>query len=150
MINCDDSLGFILHKMIFEISSKKYCGSFSLKVEEFSPELKELEAPKSKYHCIITIVDKNKGKEVVKSALDAQASNYLIIKGRGAGVPVNYYFPLAIEPQKEVVLLIVPDENLYILKNKITKELELEKIGNGIIFSMGVSRATNIFVKEEK
>jgi len=148
MIKGDGSLDFILHKMISETSLKKRAISFSLQLQEFSPDEDLLET-KSKYHCITTIVDKEKGKEVVKSALKEGAKNYIIIKGRGAGVPVNYFFPLAIEPQKEVVLLIAPDEKLYPLKNRISKDLELEKVGNGIIFSMGVSRITNIFTKED-
>ena len=54
--------------------------SFSLEEEDFSSSL------------IMTIVEKGKGREIIKAARKAKARGGTMIHGRGAGVPQDYYF----------------------------------------------------------
>lgn len=90
------------------------------------------------YYGIMTIVDRGRSQACSKAARAAGAKDAILIHGRGAGVPVDYYFPLVIEPQKDIVMVITPKENVAAIKARISSELELEKVGNGILFTLPV------------
>ena len=99
----------------------------------------------SPFFCIITIVDKGRSKDCIKSARAAGARGGTLIHGRGAGIPTDFYFPLVIEPQKDIVMIITPKDKVTMIREKIFFDLELGKAGNGIIFTLPVSRATGLF-----
>ncbi len=92
------------------------------------------------YCCIMTIVDKGRSKDCIKAARAAGARGGTLIHGRGAGVPTDFYFPLIIEPQKDIVMIIAPSERVVPIRERIFFDLELGKAGNGIIFTFPVSR----------
>lgn len=100
---------------------------------------------KASHYCIITIVDKERSKECVKAARAAGAKGATIIHGHGAGVPTDFYFPLVIEPQKEIVMIITTKDKVARIRKKIFSDLELEIAGNGIIFTLPVSRTSGLF-----
>lgn len=97
------------------------------------------------YYCIITVVDKTRGKECIKSARDAGAKGGTLIQGHGAGIPTDFYFPLVIEPQKDVVMIITTKNNVSAIRERIFSDLELGKAGNGIIFTLPISRTSGLF-----
>lgn len=99
---------------------------------------------KSSHYCIMTIVDKGRSKDCLKAAKAAGAKGGTIIHGRGAGVPVDYYFPLVIEPQKDIVLIITPKEKVVQIRKRIFDELELNKEGKGIIFVLPVIKINGL------
>lgn len=92
------------------------------------------------YYCIMTIVDKGRSKDCIKAARAAGARGGTSIHGRGAGVPTDFYFPLIIEPQKDIVMIIAPGDKVVPIRERIFFDLELGKAGNGIIFTLPVSR----------
>ena len=92
------------------------------------------------HFCIVTIVDKSRGKACIKAAKAAGARNGTLVHGRGAGIPANFCFPLVIEPQKDIVMIISTKDMVAQIKTKIFYDLELAKTGNGIIFTLPVSR----------
>ena len=92
------------------------------------------------HFCIVTIVDKGRGKACIKAARAAGARNGTLIHGRGAGIPANFCFPLVIEPQKDIVMITSTKDTVAQIKTKIFYDLELGKTGNGIIFTLPVSR----------
>lgn len=91
--------------------------------------------------CIMTIVDKGKSKDCIESAKAAGAKGGTIIHGRGAGIPTDFYFPLVIEPQKDIIMIVTGKDKVAQIKERISSELELEKTGNGIIFVLPVLKA---------
>lgn len=93
---------------------------------------------KPSYFCIMTIVDKGRSKECIKAARSAGARDVTIIHGHGAGVPTDFYFPLVIEPQKDIVIFITAKDKVTQIRDRIFTELELEKEGRGIIFVLPV------------
>ncbi len=97
------------------------------------PELAEAD-----YFGIITIVDRGRSQACAKAARAAGAKDALLVHGRGAGVPVDFYFPLVIEPQKDIVLVITTKEKVAQIRDRISVDLELEKVGNGILFTLPV------------
>lgn len=102
------------------------------------------------YYCIMIIIDKGRSRECVKSARAAGARGSTIIHGRGAGVPENYYFPLVIEPQKEMVMILTPKDKVAPIKERLLSDLELGKPGNGIMFIHPVCRASGLFEDRNK
>jgi len=95
--------------------------------------------------CIFTIVEKGRGMDCIKAARAAGARGGTIIHGHGAGVPADYYFHLAIEPQKETIIIVARKEKTASIKKKIYTDLELDKPGNGIIFTLPVSRTSGLY-----
>ncbi|CRZ33552.1 nitrogen regulatory protein P-II family [Herbinix hemicellulosilytica] len=95
--------------------------------------------------CIFTIVEKGRGMDCIKAARAAGARGGTLIHGHGAGVPVDSYFHLAIEPQKDTVLIVTRKEKAVPIKMRIYNDLELNKPGNGIIFTLPVSRTSGLF-----
>lgn len=98
----------------------------------------------STHSCIMTIVDKGRGKACIRAARAGGAKGGTLIHGRGAGIPAEYYFPLVIEPQKDIVMIITTKDKETPIKERIFSELELGKVGNGIIFTLPVSRVSGV------
>mgnify|MGYP001449985604 CR=1 FL=1 len=100
------------------------------------------------YFCIVTIVDKGKSKACIKSARAAGAKGGTLIHGRGAGIPADFYYPLVIEPQKDIILIITPRDKVAPIRDRISTELELEKPGKGILFILPVIETSGLFENE--
>lgn len=99
----------------------------------------------SSHFCVMTIVDRGQGQFCVKTAQSAGALGATIIHGHGAGIPKNFYFPLAIEPQKDMVMIITEKENLDRIRQSIFLDLGLDEVGKGIIFTLPVCWHDNYF-----
>ena len=94
------------------------------------------------YKAIYTIVDKGRGEDVVKSAGEAGAKGGTIINARGSGIhETAKLFAMEIEPEKEIVLIILKTEQTDAVIDKISKDMELEKPGTGILFVLDVADA---------
>jgi nitrogen regulatory protein PII len=96
------------------------------------------------HYCIITVVDKGRGKECMKSARLAGARGGTLIHGRGAGIPTDFYFPLVIEPQKDIVMIITTKDKVSTIRERIFSDLELGKAGHGILFTLPISRTSGL------
>lgn len=103
----------------------------------------------SSYYCIVTILDKGKNKQCIKSAKAAGAKGGTLIQGHGAGVPTNFYFSLNIEPKKDIVMILTKKDNLNGIKDRIVTDLELYKEGNGILFVLPVIKMSGIVEARE-
>lgn len=101
------------------------------------------------HFCIMTIVDKGKSKGCIQAASAAGAQGGTIVHGHGAGVPTDYYYPLIIEPQKDVVMILTGKDNVNAIKDRIVADLELHKEGNGIIFVLPVLKISGIVEDKE-
>lgn len=99
------------------------------------------------HYCIMTIVDKGRGKACVKAARSAGATSAFVIRGHGAGIPADFYFPLVIEPQKDIIMIVTEEVCAPAIRKKIFSDLELGKVGSGIIFSLPVSWTGGFYEK---
>ena len=155
-ISSSDELCEKLHETLSKefISDKRAKGkAFSIPFKHWQLQTSEQEqnnSPKKQtkdekdvsfsHFCIVTIVDKSRGKACIKAAKAAGARNGTLIHGRGAGIPANFCFPLVIEPQKDLVMIISSKNKVAHIKEKIYSDLHLERVGTGIIFTLPVSR----------
>lgn len=96
------------------------------------------------YHCLIVIVDKENSKKVIDSAESVSVRSSTILSARGGGIPKDFYFPLTIEPQKDVVLIVVESNKLKSLSQVLKKDLDLEKPGTGVMFVLPVTEALGL------
>lgn len=154
MISSSNALCDNLHEKLneeFMLCKRNKGIAFSIPFKRWplQPFGKEKESPPddidAPYFCIMTIVDKGRSKDCIKAARAAGARGGTLIHGRGAGIPTDFYFPLVIEPQKDIIIIVTPKDKVAMIREKIFFDLELGKAGNGIIFTLPVSRATGLY-----
>lgn len=133
-----------------ELSKRNSGIAFSIPFKHWQPKSaeKDLEgAPEGNGYshvCIMTIVDKGSSHDCLKAARAAGARGATLIHARGAGVPTEYYFPLVIEPQKDIIMIIAAIDKAASIRDRITCEMELDKTGNGMIFTLPVLKTSGL------
>lgn len=92
------------------------------------------------YRAVFTIVDKGKADDVVDAAKKAGARGGTIINARGSGIhETQTVFSMNIEPEKELVLVLVDQTLVDPVVSSIREHLRIDKPGNGIIFVQQVN-----------
>lgn len=105
----------------------------------------ELRVCEIKFDLIVTIVNKGHSHVVVDASKKIGAEGGTILGGRGTGVHERAkLFGIAIEPEKEIILTLVPHEAVEKVLGAIVDEAELNKPGKGITFVLDVSRVAGI------
>ncbi len=158
MIPASEELCDRLHDVIsgvFRFSERNKGIAFSIpfkrwQLRDTGPEIKLTEEFNFQYFCIIVIVDKGRSKDCIKVARSAGAKGGTLIHGRGAGIPADFYFPLVIEPQKDIIIIISEKDKTAAIRERISSELDLKKIGNGIIFILPASRTNGLYENRQK
>lgn len=152
MISAPSGVSGKLHDMLnneFKLSKRNKGIAFSIPFQQWQLGTEQEQDSSSKlspsHYCIMTIVDKGRSKACIKAARAAGARGGTIIHGRGAGIPTEFYFPLVIEPQKDIVLVVSPKDKVSAIRERIFTDLELGKPGNGIIFTLPVTQATGLY-----
>ena len=98
-----------------------------------------------KYEAIFCVINAGFSDDVMFAARKAGAAGGTVIKGRGtAPLEAERLFKITVQPEKEIVMLLVPEE----IKDNVLRELYnsvgLGDAGQGIIFSLPVDRALGL------
>jgi nitrogen regulatory protein PII len=153
IIPASGELDATLHEILsdtFKFSKRNKGIAFSVPFRRWTLDASEqehnisLDDDRFSHCCLFTIVDKGRSKDCITSARAAGARGGTVIRGHGAGVPADSYFPLAIEPQKDTVLVITRKDKAAAIRERIFSDLELDKPGNGIIFTLPVSNTSGL------
>ena len=97
------------------------------------------------FDLIVTIINKGWADEIVEAARGAGAEGGTVLYGRGTGVHERKtFFGILIEPEKEVVLTLIPRERTQSVLQAIIKAGQLERPGTGIAFVLDVSQVAGI------
>lgn len=97
------------------------------------------------YQLMVTIVDRDSGDDVVEAARKAGAKGATILHGRGTGTAeISKVFNIEMQPEKELVLLVVEGERVTPIADVIRSEMKLDLPGNGVIFSMPLNEVTGL------
>ena len=97
----------------------------------------------NKYELIVCIVNAGVSQNVAAAATKAGAKGGSVVKGRGTANPeAEEFFNISIQPNKEVVLILVTADIKDAVMRSIYKESGLTTDGQGIAFSLPVSRTT--------
>ncbi len=92
------------------------------------------------YSLIVVIVDVNQNELVMSLARKAGATGGTIIRGKGTSIyEKRSFWGIEINPNKDVVLIISPQERAQKIVEKINSTMELEKPTNGIAFIIPLS-----------
>ena len=100
---------------------------------------------KYQHECIVCIVNAGFSDEVMDAARKFGATGGTVIHAHGtANREAEQFFHITIEPEKEIVLILVPaslrDDILHALYN----EVGLKTAGQGIAFSLPVEQAVGL------
>ncbi|GAB6054838.1 P-II family nitrogen regulator [Methanobacterium alkalithermotolerans] len=99
----------------------------------------------SGFKLIYTIVEAGRGSYIMNIARKAGAEGGTIYFGRGTSIHEHGKFlGMPIEPEKEVVMILIKDELVNMVFEAVVEEGELETPGKGIAFILDVSRVAGI------
>ena len=95
------------------------------------------------HQLIVCIVNAGFSQNVMEAARAAGARGGSIIRGRGSANPeAEEFFNISIQPDKEVILILVTEDIKDAVMTAIFKNSGLSKEGQGIAFSLPVERTT--------
>ena len=90
---------------------------------------------KSMYKKLTVIVDRGMAADVMDIARKAGATGGTIIHGRGTGAEfTEKLFGMEIEPEKEVVMILMPGILIDKVVNALFQELKMQEPGHGILY----------------
>ena len=97
----------------------------------------------TQYQLLVCIVNAGFSQNVMEAARAAGARGGSIIRGRGSANPeAEEFFNISIQPDKEVVLILVTSEIKDAVMTAVFKNSGLSTDGQGIAFSLPVERTT--------
>lgn len=97
------------------------------------------------YKMIFCLVNSGYSEEVMEAARSAGATGGTVIRGRGtAGQEAENFFHIKIQPDKEIVMILVPDEIKDAVLHALYKEVGLDAPGQGIAFCLPVDEVVGL------
>ena len=99
----------------------------------------------SNYQMVICIVNAGFSSVVIDAAREVGARGGTVIHGRGtANREAEKIFQIVVQPDKEIVMILVKNEIKDAVLTAIHQKAGLETDGQGIAFSMPVDRTVGI------
>jgi len=100
---------------------------------------------------VICVVNAGFSQNVMEAARAAGARGGTVLRARGSANPeAEEFFDISIQPDKELVLIVVSSEIKDEVLKTIYQEAGLGREAQGIAFSMPVSRSTTLPDSPEK
>ena len=98
-----------------------------------------------KFDLIVTIVNKNTSADIIQASKKAGAEGGTIVTGRGTGIhETRTLFGIPIEPEKEIILTIVPQNITDQVQEAIIRAGDLDQPGAGILFVLELKSVAGI------
>lgn len=120
-------------------SSNKYLSENFSKSNDNGGNIKMEINQNKKYNLVMTIVSEGHLEDVMLCAKKAGCSGGTVIKGRGLGsIKKQRILGFNIEPEKEIVLNIVSNDNKRKVMEEITKNVGIKTEGKGICLSLPI------------
>jgi len=96
--------------------------------------------PEHKFHLIVSIVNSGFFEQAMDAAKKAGATGGTLVHARGLGSKEAVkYLGITIEPEKDLILIVAPQEKKRAIMESITKEVGLTTPGTGICFSLPIN-----------
>jgi nitrogen regulatory protein P-II 1 len=90
---------------------------------------------------IVSIVRKGWGNTVLEASVKAGATGGTVLLGRGIGVnEKDTIFGIPIEPEKEIILTLVPESEIETILQEIVRVAELNQPGHGLAFVVPITK----------
>ena len=94
---------------------------------------------KSEYDMIVAIIGRGFSDYVVSAARDAGATGATIVYGRGTADADKQVFGISLQPERELVLILVRSNERRTIMQAISDKTSLMEEGRGFCFSLPVS-----------
>ncbi|MBQ4370666.1 MAG: P-II family nitrogen regulator [Oscillospiraceae bacterium] len=105
----------------------------------------------AKYEAVFCIVNSGFADAAMDAARKAGAGGGTILKGRGtAGYEAEKLFNIRIQPEKELLMLLVPEETKDNVLRILYDAAGLDSAGQGIAFSIPVEKAVGLTDRTQK
>lgn len=102
--------------------------------------------PAMNYELVTVIVDNGRADDIIDAAQKAGATGATVLHGRGSGAEnVEKFFNLEIEPEKEIVLIILNGEKANDVISAIRSVVDFDSPNSGILFSLDASKVSGLF-----
>lgn len=112
------------------------------RVVEMEDRTMELKEP---YDLIVTIVNRGHSDLVMTAAKAAGATGGTLLHGLGLGSKeAEKFLGITIQPEKDIILILAPQEKKPQIMERITQEAGLNTSGRGICFSLPVNAALGL------
>ena len=99
----------------------------------------------SKYEVVLCIVNAGYSELVMDAAKEVGARGGTVISARGtANKEAEQFFHITIQPDKDIVMILVPEEIKDAVLHAIYQQAGLKSAGQGIAFSMAVDEVVGI------
>lgn len=99
----------------------------------------------NKYELVICVVNAGFSQNVMEAARAAGAKGGTILRARGSANPESEeFFNIKIQPDKELVMILVPKSIKDDVEKAVYKEAGIADEAKGIIFSLPVNRTTTV------
>ncbi len=100
----------------------------------------------SMFKKLTVVVNRGMAEDVMDIARKSGVKGGTIIRGRGTGSEFTAkLFGMEIEPEKELVIILMPSDLIDKVVSDLYQELELENPGNGILFVESVAEVRGLF-----
>ena len=105
----------------------------------------------SMFKKLTVIVDRGMADDVMDIARKAGVRGGTILHGRGAGAEIaTNLFGVEIEPEKELVIILMPNDLIDEVIHALSQELQLDEPGKGIMFVEPVLETRGLFETREQ
>ncbi len=129
------------HGIVFTMSVCNAVGCSKIKGRD-----EHTEEDESVYKLITTIVEKGNAEDVVDAAALAGAKGGTILGARGSGAHEHTkVFSMSIEPEKEIVMMLVEDDAVEGVVDKIREKINIDEPGKGIVYVQNVNKTYGIY-----
>lgn len=129
------------HGIAFSIPVTSYTGGVREEDLEY-----EKEDDGTMYNAITVVVNKGKAEDALEAAQSAGATGGTIINARGAGRNETCkLFMMDIEPEKELLLIIVERDKTEAITAAVKERMSLEKQGKGVLFVQEISQVIGLY-----
>ena len=102
------------------------------------------------HEAIVCIVNSGFSETVMDAAKKFGARGGTVLNGRGtAGKDAEKFFGISVQPEKEIVLIVVPTEYKEDILRALYKEVGLDSAGQGIAFALPVDGVVGLREESE-
>lgn len=96
------------------------------------------------YKLVVAIVQRGYSDEVVFAAKASGAKGAVILQGKGQGSSDRKFFGFKIDPENEVVLMLVKEEIVVPIMKSIYSATDYKSGARGLVFALPVSYVTGM------
>lgn len=131
------------HGIGFTISVSEAAGCRGSVINE---EVKDGGAKNIMHNAIFVVVEKGSAEDVIDAATKAGSKGGTIINARGSGLHETHtLFSMAIEPEKEVVMILTESDLKDSIVESIKTAIKIDEPGKGILFVLDTNKTYGLY-----